>query len=246
LAFNNGGDVTVYSPDTALFWADARIEATGGAESGDGGFVEVSGSKHVEVIGDVDASAGHGESGKLLLDPIDVTIQDSVGTMDPGENGGIATFSESDLDRTIPAEGNVRIPVVIEIPLNANVGDEYRVGAVFSVVSSSVDGSEIENEGVSFNFNIGKDFPVIVVGPEGINGDDRKYVEDVVDEDEIREAPGEDEDGRRRGGERGKGEGLLGGVGIWNLIVILFVIGILVVGFILFVSVRVRDSRYKI
>ncbi|MHC4646702.1 MAG: two-partner secretion domain-containing protein, partial [Planctomycetota bacterium] len=73
----DGGEVIVYSPDTALFWADAKIEAKGGIESGDGGFVEVSGKNHVEIYGLVDASATSGAAGTFLIDPTDITIVDT-------------------------------------------------------------------------------------------------------------------------------------------------------------------------
>ncbi|MGD8500523.1 MAG: filamentous hemagglutinin N-terminal domain-containing protein, partial [Phycisphaerales bacterium] len=78
----NGGEVIVYSPDTALFWPDATIEAKGGTESGDGGFVEVSGKEHVEIYGSIDASAPHGSAGTFLLDPTDIFIVNTYNGMD--------------------------------------------------------------------------------------------------------------------------------------------------------------------
>jgi len=73
----DGGEVIVYSPDTALFRSGGRIEVKGGSESGDGGFVEVSGKKHVEVNGTVDRTAVNGESGMLLIDPTNLVITDN-------------------------------------------------------------------------------------------------------------------------------------------------------------------------
>jgi hypothetical protein len=70
----DGGEVVVYSPDTALLGSGASIEVKGGAESGNGGFVEVSGKKHVEVNGTVDRTAVNGESGMLLIDPTNILI----------------------------------------------------------------------------------------------------------------------------------------------------------------------------
>ncbi|MHC4675770.1 MAG: two-partner secretion domain-containing protein, partial [Planctomycetota bacterium] len=78
----DGGDVIVYSPDTALFRNGARIEAKGGSESGDGGFVEVSGKKHVEVFGTADASAAKGTGGLFFIDPYNITVQAAAGTLD--------------------------------------------------------------------------------------------------------------------------------------------------------------------
>jgi len=73
----NGGEVIAYSPETALFRPDAKIEAKGGSESGDGGFVEVSGKKHVEIYGSVDTLAPGGNAGSFLIDPYDVTISNT-------------------------------------------------------------------------------------------------------------------------------------------------------------------------
>lgn len=73
----DGGEVIVYSPDSTLLWADALIEVKGGSESGDGGFVEVSGIEYVKVDGFVDRRAPHGDAGLLYIDPTDLTIDDA-------------------------------------------------------------------------------------------------------------------------------------------------------------------------
>ncbi|MCX5704806.1 MAG: filamentous hemagglutinin N-terminal domain-containing protein [Candidatus Omnitrophica bacterium] len=65
----NGGRVIVYSPETTLFWSGAIIYANGGALSGDGGFIEVSGREHVEVYGKADATAPNGKAGTFYIDP---------------------------------------------------------------------------------------------------------------------------------------------------------------------------------
>ncbi len=63
-----------------IFWADrrnyflGRVRARGGAISGDGGFVEVSGKETLFFNGYVDTTATNGETGMLLLDPTDITI----------------------------------------------------------------------------------------------------------------------------------------------------------------------------
>ncbi|MBM3249714.1 MAG: filamentous hemagglutinin N-terminal domain-containing protein, partial [Candidatus Omnitrophica bacterium] len=83
----DGGRIINYSPDTALFWEGARIEAKGGTLSGNGGFVEVSGKEHVEVYGLVDTSAPSGLTGNFLIDPYNVEIR-SIGNDNNGSWGG--------------------------------------------------------------------------------------------------------------------------------------------------------------
>lgn len=75
-AINNGdgGTVVVWSNNTTQF--NGAISARGGAKSGDGGFVEVSGKQNLGYTGDVDTSAVNGDYGTLLLDPTNITIAD--------------------------------------------------------------------------------------------------------------------------------------------------------------------------
>ena len=71
LLSGNGGKVVLWSDEATFF--EGTISATGGKESGDGGFVEVSG-RWFEYNGFSDVSASSGIGGKLLLDPSDVLI----------------------------------------------------------------------------------------------------------------------------------------------------------------------------
>ncbi|MBU1007152.1 MAG: filamentous hemagglutinin N-terminal domain-containing protein, partial [Candidatus Omnitrophica bacterium] len=119
-SIGDGGTVTVFSPDTALFWNGALIEARGGSQSGNGGFVEVSGLENVYVRGMVDASASSGIAGTFLIDPTDITIQSAAGDIDGDVDG---TYTPSANTNTI-SDG------AIETLLNAGT----------SVVISTVSG----------------------------------------------------------------------------------------------------------
>ncbi|HEY8608061.1 MAG TPA: filamentous hemagglutinin N-terminal domain-containing protein [Noviherbaspirillum sp.] len=68
----DGGKVIVWADDRTRF--AGTIEARGGAQGGDGGFVEVSGKNTLDFRGAVDTSAAHGSNGTLLLDPTNLTI----------------------------------------------------------------------------------------------------------------------------------------------------------------------------
>ncbi|ESA34048.1 filamentous hemagglutinin family outer membrane protein [Leptolyngbya sp. Heron Island J] len=68
----NGGEVIVWADDTTALAGE--IDARGGIDKGDGGFVEVSGAEHLIYQGTVDTTATNGQMGTLLLDPTDVVI----------------------------------------------------------------------------------------------------------------------------------------------------------------------------
>ncbi|MBD2335443.1 CHAT domain-containing protein [Calothrix sp. FACHB-156] len=71
----DGGRVIVWANDTTQFLG--KITARGGANSGNGGFVEVSGKNFLTFNGQVDTSAANGTLGTLLLDPSTLTIIDA-------------------------------------------------------------------------------------------------------------------------------------------------------------------------
>ncbi|MCX7561219.1 MBG domain-containing protein [Sulfitobacter sp. F26204] len=68
----NGGRVVLWSDDRTEF--AGNITARGGSLSGNGGFVEVSGKRHLAFSGLADTTAENGAWGTLLLDPNDIFI----------------------------------------------------------------------------------------------------------------------------------------------------------------------------
>ena len=73
LQSGNGGRAIVWADHSTRFYG--TINARGGAQTGNGGFVEVSGHQHLDFRGQVDRSAPNGIPGTLLLDPRDIVIQ---------------------------------------------------------------------------------------------------------------------------------------------------------------------------
>jgi len=89
LTSGDGGEVIVWSDEATRF--EGYITARGGAEGGDGGFVETSGKEWLEVTkGRVDASAPEGEAGEWLLDPFNVSIG-------AAQNGGSFDMNDPDV-----------------------------------------------------------------------------------------------------------------------------------------------------
>src|SRR5439155_22404629 len=76
----NGGNVAVWSNNGTKFYG--AISARGGAQSGDGGFVEVSGKDYLAYRGRTDVTAHQGKTGTLLLDPDDLVIRGGTGDGD--------------------------------------------------------------------------------------------------------------------------------------------------------------------
>ncbi|MFL0802523.1 MAG: filamentous hemagglutinin N-terminal domain-containing protein [Agarilytica sp.] len=75
LVDGNGGRIVLWSDDATSFYG--QISAVGGAFSGGGGFVEVSGKEALSFWGGVDIGASFGDEGTLLLDPRDIRIVSS-------------------------------------------------------------------------------------------------------------------------------------------------------------------------
>lgn len=84
----DGGKVIVWSDDTTRYYGN--ISARGGAQGGDGGFVEVSGKANFDFNGRVNVGASAGRAGTLLLDPQNITIQD-IQLPSPSDDDQLAT-----------------------------------------------------------------------------------------------------------------------------------------------------------
>jgi filamentous hemagglutinin family protein len=72
LTTGNGGRVIIWSDQETIFYGN--ISARGGSDSGNGGFVEVSGKENLHFAGLVDTLAPTGQAGTLLLDPKNIVI----------------------------------------------------------------------------------------------------------------------------------------------------------------------------
>jgi filamentous hemagglutinin family protein len=68
----NGGKVILWSDEVTR--AFGSVSARGGAQTGNGGLVEISGKRNLVYSGTVSTLAPHGTAGLLLLDPADLDI----------------------------------------------------------------------------------------------------------------------------------------------------------------------------
>ena len=76
----DGGTVIVFAED--LTSVDGELSARGGRDGGDGGFVETSGLRRFHISRTPDLSARNGAAGSWLIDPFNITVQNTI----PGSN----------------------------------------------------------------------------------------------------------------------------------------------------------------
>ncbi|MGK5065453.1 YDG domain-containing protein [Janthinobacterium sp. LB3P112] len=105
----NGGKVIAWGNASAQ--VHGSISARGGAQGGDGGFVETSGH-YLAVDGiRVNTSAAHGKRGNWLLDPYDITVVAGSG----GQLGDVDQFADA------PSSGNASIGADLISSASSNV-----------------------------------------------------------------------------------------------------------------------------
>lgn len=178
----DGGKVIVWADDLTRYYG--AISAQGGALHGNGGFVEVSGKQNLDFQGKVNVGAVNGLGGKVLLDPENIILNNSVrpsptnnpnGTPDVAfaDNAGGTTiiqttdvigfselFLQANNDITVNSAlvlsgGNIRFEANNNINVNA-------------LIATAVNGSinlkaDADNSGVG-NIAIGAD----IIGPGGV------------------------------------------------------------------------------
>lgn len=153
LEFGNGGRAIVWSDDTTQF--AGHVNARGGEEGGDGGFVEVSGREQLSFKGTVTTMAPKGKTGQMLLDPRNVLIthSDKLFTSSlpfsfmPGTDVTVDVFSMFDALNTT----NVTIQANNNITLQSDFSFGPPISATALVLAA---GNSISMEG-SFTIQLG-------------------------------------------------------------------------------------------
>ncbi|MCX7142490.1 MAG: filamentous hemagglutinin N-terminal domain-containing protein [Proteobacteria bacterium] len=100
----DGGKVIVWADDTTR--AYGNISARGGATSGDGGFVETSGHRFLDVAGiGINAGAANGKGGTWLLDPYNLVVD--VSASNATQSGTNPTYWSSGSGATLVNGGDI-------------------------------------------------------------------------------------------------------------------------------------------
>ena len=121
----HGGKVIVWADKSTR--AYGKISAKGGAQGGDGGFVETS-ARQLDTSGiQVNASASHGKAGEWLLDPNDITISSpTIGTIiDRNMQGNPFTGNWTTTD-----DSGRLTPLSIETALNRGTDVTIKTGSL--------------------------------------------------------------------------------------------------------------------
>ncbi len=92
----DGGEVIIFAEE--LTSVDGELSARGGDEGGNGGFVETSGLRNFRISRTPDVTAPQGQSGEWLIDPFDITIDDSLPSADTNLNNAIFAILSPNFD----------------------------------------------------------------------------------------------------------------------------------------------------
>lgn len=160
----DGGKVVVWADQVTRYYGE--ISATGGAQSGDGGFAEVSGKEYLVFRGGADLGAPKGEMGNLLLDPRDITIVNT-GANDGLMGDNIVNFNEPDTttditlsDETLEVNANVTLQasrdiLVSQAVTNTNTGRSITMQAGGNITVSAAITTSGGNISLTANDNTG-------------------------------------------------------------------------------------------
>lgn len=178
----DGGKVVVWANDLTRYYGS--ISAQGGAASGNGGFVEVSGKQDLAFLGSVNVAAANGLGGSVLLDPEtinlisggstptdnasgtpDVAFADNAGGTTNINVAGITGFSQLFLQATKDINVNAAVTMNVDGNIRLEANNDINVNAA---LTTSGKGSinlkaDADNSGVG-NLHIGAN----ITGPGGV------------------------------------------------------------------------------
>ena len=157
----NGGSAIVWADKVTGFYGS--ISAKGGSNSGDGGFVEVSGKDTLIFAGKVDTTAANGKLGTLLLDPINITIVDGTGGTDDaqladnqilqGDNLNVSFTISAKALENLAADANIILEATDNITIDQLGDDTLNLKATTGSITFTADANQ---DGIgNFNMKIG-------------------------------------------------------------------------------------------
>ncbi len=150
----NGGDILIWSNEATAFLGS--LEARGGNQGGDGGFIEVSSRDNLAYNGQADLTAPHGEIGTLYLDPTKIFIVGAALAINDGElpsilqnnsPGSIFTLSDTALNAQ---SGTLLLEATDEIKIDSSANLNFLSPNVILRANSII--SDAPLTGTAFTF----------------------------------------------------------------------------------------------
>lgn len=155
----HGGQVVLWSDDYTAFYGS--INSQGGPQGGNGGQVETSSHHNLQAMGSVNASAPFGVAGTWLLDPADVTINNTGTTSNVVSTSG-PIFTSSGNDAVINVSSIVNaLNIGSNVGINTSAGVGSGTGNIY--IQNTIAANNSTSTILSFNATGG-----IIISP-GVN-----------------------------------------------------------------------------
>ncbi|HCN9791342.1 TPA: filamentous hemagglutinin N-terminal domain-containing protein, partial [Escherichia coli] len=138
----NGGTAVLWSESFTNF--RGQISAKGGENGGNGGQVETSSHGNLQAFGSVSASAKKGKAGNWLLDPLDITIVESVG-------GNAANETEENGEKIFSPGSTTQSQVS-----NTSINNELNNGTSVTILTNSTTSGSNQKGNITVNAAINK------------------------------------------------------------------------------------------
>ena len=122
----DGGKVILWSDGFTGFFGE--VTALGGAQGGNGGFVETSSAGNLQAMGKVNASAPKGFAGNWLLDPGNITIGVESTTADGFSGGNPLVFTApSNPSTVLNTDISSALNLGTSVTIQTGTGDDYYI-----------------------------------------------------------------------------------------------------------------------
>lgn len=139
----DGGTIVVWSDEATQVYG--RLTARGGVVSGDGGFIETSSHAQLFVSRGGDASATNGRAGTWLLDPLNVTIRDTLSGLGVDDDAQLPNFTPT-------ASGSEVTDDAIETQLNA--GTSVVISTANAAGGEAGNVTQLADAAINVSFNV--------------------------------------------------------------------------------------------
>lgn len=186
----DGGKVILWADSTTKFFG--TISAQAGTQSGNGGFVEVSGESYLKFAGNVDLKATNGKNGTLLLDPENIILTNSDSDSNTsGFNAGTDNLEyftdDAGLDSTFDVGANGSFKgvsdgayIILQAKNNITVESEFNVATATG--HDNVNLSLNANNNIYLNANVSTtgSGSIAITADSDLNGSGDLYVNSDV------------------------------------------------------------------